>query len=232
MSKGLHEFGERVLITSRTLQNFYSKGSSIYQSCKEFSTPIFSRNMDNNNEYTSDTDAQDDEISSNTARRKTIQKPVAKSNVKRIRVNFTNNNSKTKKSSYVWEYFQIENGRDVCKIIIFLKGEEVECKRNYKHDGGTGNMKQHLQTKHGISSPDDLQLNSNEKIQTHIDKMIRKVTPHRAPKQAELKQVTAEWLVTDSLPFNVVHRKDIMHLFCQIIKILKKILQLLIKKAF
>ncbi|CAI2199342.1 1384_t:CDS:2, partial [Funneliformis geosporum] len=95
-------------------------------------------------------------------------------------------------SSYVWEYFQIENRHDVCKIIIFLKGEEVECKRNYKYDGGTGNIKQHLQIKHGISSPDDLQLNYNEKIQTHINKMIRKVTPHCALKQAELKQVTAE----------------------------------------
>ncbi|CAI2184700.1 17696_t:CDS:2, partial [Funneliformis geosporum] len=68
-------------------------------------------------------------------------------------------------------------------------------------------MKQHLQTKHGILSPDDLQLNSNEEIQIHIDKMIRKVTPYCVPKQVELKQVTAEWLVTDSLPFNVVHRK-------------------------
>jgi hypothetical protein len=68
-------------------------------------------------------------------------------------------------------------------------------------------MKQHLQLKHGILSPEDLQSNPGEKYQAHIDKMIRKVAPHRAPKQAELKRVTAEWLVTDSLPFNVVHRK-------------------------
>ncbi|CAI2162922.1 7529_t:CDS:2 [Funneliformis geosporum] len=92
-------------------------------------------------------------------------------------------------------------------IFIFLKGEEVECKINYKHDGETGNIKQHLQIKRVISSADDLQLNFNEKIQTHINKMIRKVIPHHVPKQAELKQVTAKWLVTDSLPFNVIHRK-------------------------
>ena len=66
-------------------------------------------------------------------------------------------------------------------------------------------MIQHLQSKHKISPPDDSQ--PGEKHQLQIDQMIRKVIPHRASKQAELKQVTAEWLITDSLPFNVVQRK-------------------------
>jgi len=87
--------------------------------------------MDSNNEYTSDIDVQGENFSNNTVRRKATQEPVEKPNVKKIRVNIT---TKTKKSSYVWEYFQTENGRDVCKIIIFLKGEEVECNKSYKHD--------------------------------------------------------------------------------------------------
>ena len=37
--------------------------------------------------------------------------------------------------------------------------------------------------------------------------MIKKVPSHHAPKQAELKKVTTEWLVTDSLPFNVIYGK-------------------------
>ena len=135
--------------------------------------------MNSNNEYTSDIDVQGENFSNNTVRRKATQEPVEKPNVKKIWVNIT---TKTKKSSYVWEYFQTENGRDVCKIIIFLKGEEVECNKSYKHDGGTGNMKQHLQLKHGILSPEDLQSNPGEKYQAHIDKMIRKVAPHHAPK--------------------------------------------------
>ena len=37
--------------------------------------------------------------------------------------------------------------------------------------------------------------------------MIKKVPSHHTLKQAELKKVTTEWLVTDSLPFNVIHEK-------------------------
>ena len=161
--------------------------------------------MDNNNEHTSDIDPQGEEPSNNPTRRKATQELAEKSNVKKIRVNISDIDPKTKRSSYVWEYFQIENGRDVCKIVISLNGEEVECNKSYKHDGGTGNMIQHLQSKHKISPPDDSQ--PGEKHQLQIDQMIRKVIPHRASKQAELKQVTAEWLVTDSLPFNVIHEK-------------------------
>ena len=163
--------------------------------------------MDSNNEHTSDIDTQYEELSNDTARRKATEELVEKPNAKKIRVNIINTDPKTKKSSYVWEYFQVEDGRDVCKIITSLNGKEIECKKSYKHDGGTGNMKQHLQFKHEIFPPGDLPLNPNEKYQTRIDKMIKKVTPHRASKQAELKQVTAEWLITDSLPFNVVHKK-------------------------
>src|SRR6266498_4855564 len=37
--------------------------------------------------------------------------------------------------------------------------------------------------------------------------MIKKVPSHHTLKQAELKKVTTEWLVTDSLPFNVIYGK-------------------------
>ena len=99
----------------------------------------------------------------------------------------------TKKLSYVWDYFQIKDGYAICKIVILLKGEEVECQKSYKYDGGTGNMKQHLLMKHEISSPDDSQAKSSEKSQLCIDEMVKKVTPHHASKQAKLKQITAEW---------------------------------------
>ncbi len=37
--------------------------------------------------------------------------------------------------------------------------------------------------------------------------MIKKIPLHHASKQAELKKVITEWLVTDSLLFNVIHEK-------------------------
>ncbi|CAG8445241.1 6033_t:CDS:2 [Ambispora gerdemannii] len=38
-------------------------------------------------------------------------------------------------------------------------------------------------------------------------KWLKKVTSHHAFKQAELIRITTEWIVTDSLPFSVVHGK-------------------------
>ena len=69
---------------------------------------IFSRNMDSNNEYTSDIDIQNEGFSNNIVKRKATQEPVKKSNVKKIWVNITNTDSKTKKLSYVWKYFQMK----------------------------------------------------------------------------------------------------------------------------
>ena len=66
---------------------------------------IFSRNMDSNNEYISDIDIQNEGFSNNTVRRKAIQESVKKPNVKKIWVNITNTDFKTKKLSYIWKYF-------------------------------------------------------------------------------------------------------------------------------
>lgn len=167
-------------------------------------TSIIFLKMDSINQD-SDIDIQEEDEFSNVNRRKATNEPVEEPNAKKIRVNIINLTD-TKKSSFVWDYFQTENGRDVCKILILQKNEEVECKKSYKHDGGTGNMKQHLQLKHNIFAPNDIQLKSNKKNQLNIDKMISKVTPHREAKQKELKMNTTEWLVTDSLPFNIVNR--------------------------
>ena len=114
--------------------------------------------MDSNNEYISDIDAQEenDEVSNSLTRRKATNESTEKSNAEKTQVNIT---KPVKKSSYVQEYFQIKDGHVVCKIILLLKSKEVECQKSYKYDGGTGNMKQHLQLKHGILSPDDFQLN-------------------------------------------------------------------------
>ncbi len=62
---------------------------------------ILSRNMDSNNEYTSNIDTQNEGFSNNTVRRKATQEPVKKPNIKKIWVNITNTDSKIKKLSYV-----------------------------------------------------------------------------------------------------------------------------------
>ncbi len=43
-------------------------------------------------------------------------------------------------------------------------------------------MKQHLQLKYEILLADDLQFNSDEKYQIHIDKIIKKIPSHHVPK--------------------------------------------------
>jgi len=60
--------------------------------------------------------------------------------------------------------FSNENGCDVCKILTSLKGEEVECKKSYKHDGETGNIKQHLQLKYGILLSNSIQIKNIKHI--------------------------------------------------------------------
>lgn len=66
-------------------------------------------------------------------------------------------------------------------------------------------MKNHLLVDHRILLPNAIsQVKPGEKHQIHIDKMVKKAPPHCAPKQTELKRVTTEWIVTDSLPFSVV----------------------------
>ena len=45
--------------------------------------------------------------------------------------------------------------------------------------------------------------------------MVKKVNPYQAPKQAKLKQATTEWLITNSLPFNVVNRKGYQKIIYQ-----------------
>ena len=163
--------------------------------------------MDNSNEHIIDIDFQENNGPHN--RRKFIEEimdePAEELNTKKIRVNITNPASN--KSSYVWDYFQTENGRDVCKIVVLLGDKEVECQKSLKHNGGTGNMKSHLRSKHKIYGPNNAEQNLKKTNQLCIDEIVRKVTPHRAPKQTELKRATTEWLVIDSLPFNVIHRK-------------------------
>ncbi len=62
---------------------------------------ILSRNIDSNNEYTSDIDTQNEGFSNNTVRKKATQEPVEKPNIKKIWVNITNIDFKTKKLSYI-----------------------------------------------------------------------------------------------------------------------------------
>jgi len=45
---------------------------------------ILSRNIDSNNEYTSDIDTQNEGFSNNTVRKKATQEPVEKPNIKKI----------------------------------------------------------------------------------------------------------------------------------------------------
>ncbi|RIB11747.1 hypothetical protein C2G38_2202635 [Gigaspora rosea] len=79
--------------------------------------------------------------------------------------------------SYVWDYFEVKNGCGICKIVVLKKGIENICGTDYKHDSGTSNMKFHLQTMHRILGPNDINPNPTE------------------------------WLVMDSLLFNIVHKE-------------------------
>ncbi|CAG8500401.1 13221_t:CDS:1 [Cetraspora pellucida] len=168
-------------------------------------------------EYTSDTrqifdtDTQSD-TSSSIAIKKFKGKSTEEPSFKKICVNLINSVDPKKRPSYVWKYFEEERAEeggtdDICKIIVTKKGVETECRRKYKHDGGTENMKLHLRSVHGIFGPNELQSNLDEKHQLTIAQMFKKVIPHSESKQLELKRITAEWLVTDSLPFNVVYGK-------------------------
>lgn len=138
--------------------------------------------MDNSNdEYVDfedvneDSDEESNELSDISTRRKEfeeIKEVPLLPHAKKIRIN-----PKTKKTSFVWDYFQVEDGRDICKVLISSNGDEYECKKSYKHDGRTGNMKLHLSSKHGIVS-DDIQLKDSNQL--HIDTMVKKITPHRS----------------------------------------------------
>ncbi|CAJ0845973.1 1412_t:CDS:2, partial [Entrophospora sp. SA101] len=137
-----------------------------------------------------------------------VVEEVVETPEKKFRVNFQHqHNFKSKKKSFVWSYFQEENGNDVCKILISVNGKETTCGKSYKHDGSTGNMKQHLQMKHGILESEELHTGLEKYAQPKIDNIFKKVIPHSSSKQKELKKITAEWLITDSLPFNVVNKK-------------------------
>ena len=174
--------------------------------------------MDSNSEYISkidrifDNDIQEIVESSSITRRKAVDKPVEELSAKKIRVNLSKPPSSSRKS-YVWKYFEEVGENDVCKIVVFRKGEEVECNMSYKYDRSTRNMKTHLRSAHKIFGPDEL-LSSNEKQQLSINDMIRQVRPHNTSKQSELQKITAEWLVTDSLAFNVVCGKG----YCKIMQ--------------
>ncbi|CAJ0869381.1 336_t:CDS:1, partial [Entrophospora sp. SA101] len=66
-----------------------------------------------------------------------VVEEVVETPEKKFRVNFQHqHNFKSKKKSFVWSYFQEENGNDVCKILISVNGKETTCK-SYKHDGST-----------------------------------------------------------------------------------------------
>ena len=56
---------------------------------------------------------------------------------------------KYSKSSWVWKYFITDKDGiyNVCQVPIEV---EVLCGKKFSHDGSTGNMGNHLRTKHGI----------------------------------------------------------------------------------
>lgn len=84
--------------------------------------------MDNNDEYIHDSDISEDtgEEIDELSRRKNTEEPEEDIPLaKKVRINPPNPN--TKKSSFVWDYFQVENGRDICKVLISSNGKEHEC---------------------------------------------------------------------------------------------------------
>ncbi|CAG8540877.1 835_t:CDS:1 [Cetraspora pellucida] len=103
---------------------------------------------DNHSTYTSEIEYTSDlrqpldiehlsDVELSATREESVEEPSAK----KIHVNLVN---PSKRPSYVWKYFKEIDGHDVCKIIVLQKGEETDCNKTYKHDGGTENMKTHL----------------------------------------------------------------------------------------
>ncbi|CAG8701796.1 11544_t:CDS:2, partial [Cetraspora pellucida] len=101
---------------------------------------------------------------------------------------------------------KLRNQKTTYKILIPSKEKKVECGATYKYDGEMGNMQYHLQVRHNIYSPNQLD-NLKNKNQLKITDMLSNVRPYKAPKQAELCNVTVEWLITDLLPLNTIHKK-------------------------
>ncbi|CAG8644244.1 3457_t:CDS:1, partial [Cetraspora pellucida] len=164
--------------------------------------------MNSNCEYISEVDHISDndiqevvESSTSVSKKKAVNKPAEEPCAKKIRVNFSKPSSSNKKS-YVWKYFEEVGKNDVCKIVVFRKEAKTECNTSYKHDESTENMKMHLCLVHKIFGPDE-SLSSNEKQQLSISDMIRQVKLHNTSRQSELQRITTEWLVTDSLTFNI-----------------------------
>ncbi|CAG8652889.1 15992_t:CDS:1 [Cetraspora pellucida] len=141
-----------------------------------------------------------------TTVKKYVEESTSEPSTKKIRVSF-NQSNKPRKKSYVWLYFEEEKEYDICKIIVTIKNIKKICERKYKHDGSTRNMKLHLRLEHKIFAPNELGSNLDEKCQLNIAEMFKKVVLYKEFKQLDLKHVTAEWLVTDSLLFNIVYGK-------------------------
>ena len=59
---------------------------------------------------------------------------------------------KHSKSSWVWKYFITDKDGtyDICQVPIFYFEAEALCGKKFSHDGSTGNMGNHLCTKHDI----------------------------------------------------------------------------------
>ncbi|CAJ0762739.1 24096_t:CDS:2, partial [Entrophospora sp. SA101] len=135
--------------------------------------------MGDNTEYY-ELDSDIDTILDTSETIEEVVEEVVETPEKKFRVNFQHqHNFKSKKKSFVWSYFQEENGNDVCKILISVNGKETTCGKSYKHDGSTGNMKQHLQMKHGILESEELHTGLEKYAQPKIDNIFKKVIPHR-----------------------------------------------------
>ncbi len=58
------------------------------------------------------------------------------------------------KSSFVWEYFVIENNAHYCQVAVPISNKypESKCKHRYHASNNTSNMIKHLANAHGINN--------------------------------------------------------------------------------
>ncbi|CAG8645831.1 15424_t:CDS:2, partial [Dentiscutata heterogama] len=111
---------------------------------------------------------------------------------------------------WVWKYFKLSKDKqyDVCDVeVMNLKNQKVKCGYKYLHNGSTGNMSSHLQNKHNLC--ENKNKNQDRTVQQTLSETFErtKTKPDREPRNQEIQQAIAEWIIVDNLPINIINGK-------------------------
>ncbi|CAG8493117.1 4633_t:CDS:2 [Rhizophagus irregularis] len=111
------------------------------------------------------------------------------------------------KKSWVWKHFGIKtDGRAYCRYKVLRGGIEEECNYSCMYNTQTSTQQQHLNSVHK-----EFEKEKNQQLKIN-DPKLKKIIPHNKSKQQELRNAVADWLVTDSQPFNSVNGKGFLRM--------------------